>query len=110
VAQQSQSPARVVAVAAVQPVGASHQQQSSDVVEGKGCGLAAPVGETGQLPFGVVGIVDIEAAYKVTDKDIEALKQAGYSEDAIFEITISAAVGAAYARLERGLEILKGAK
>lgn len=49
-------------------------------------------------------------AYAVTDKDIEALKQAGYSEDAIFEITISAAVGAAYARMERGLEIVKGAK
>jgi len=48
-------------------------------------------------------------AYKVTDSDVEALKQAGYSEDAIFEITISAAVGAATARLERGLAALKGA-
>ena len=42
-------------------------------------------------------------AYKVTDDDIAALTQAGYSEDAIFEVTASAAVGAAILRLERGL-------
>jgi alkylhydroperoxidase family enzyme len=47
-------------------------------------------------------------AYKVTDADIEALQQAGYSEDAIFEITVSAALGAAMGRLERGLAALKG--
>ncbi len=49
-------------------------------------------------------------AYKVTDNDVEALKQLGYSEDAIFELTVSAAVGAASARLECGLATLKGAK
>lgn len=42
-------------------------------------------------------------AYKVTDADIEALKRAGYSEDAIFEVTAAAALGAAIMRLERGL-------
>jgi hypothetical protein len=47
-------------------------------------------------------------AYKTTDEDIEALRNAGYSEDAIFEITISAALGAGMARLERGLGALKG--
>ena len=47
-------------------------------------------------------------AYKTTEEDIEALRQAGYSEDAIFEITLSAALGAAMARLERGLAALKG--
>ena len=30
-------------------------------------------------------------AYKTTDKDIERLQEAGYSEDAIFEITLSIA-------------------
>lgn len=45
-------------------------------------------------------------AYKVTEEDIEELKGCGYSEDAIFEITLCAAVGASMARLERGLEIL----
>ena len=47
-------------------------------------------------------------AYKVTDRDIEELKQAGYSEDAIFEITLSAALGAGMSRLERGLAALRG--
>ncbi len=47
-------------------------------------------------------------AYKTTDEDTEALRQAGYSEDAIFEITLSAALGAGMARLERGLAVLKG--
>jgi hypothetical protein len=46
-------------------------------------------------------------AYKTTDEDIEALRKAGYSEDAIFEITLSAALGAGMARLERGLASLK---
>jgi alkylhydroperoxidase family enzyme len=47
-------------------------------------------------------------AYKVTDEDVTALKAAGYSEDQIFEITASASVGAALARLERGMAAVKG--
>ncbi len=47
-------------------------------------------------------------AYKTTDAHVAALKQAGYSEDAIFELTLSAALGAGMARLERGLAALKG--
>jgi len=46
-------------------------------------------------------------AYKVTDEDVAALKSAGYSEDQIFEITASAAVGAALARLDRGMAALR---
>jgi alkylhydroperoxidase family enzyme len=42
-------------------------------------------------------------AYKVVDRDVERLKEAGYSEDAIFEATLAAALGAARYRLERGL-------
>ncbi len=49
-------------------------------------------------------------AYKVTDEDIQALGKAGYSEDAIFEITVSAALGAGMGRLERGLAALRGGK
>ena len=48
-------------------------------------------------------------AYKVTDADIDALKRAGYSEDAIFELTAGAALGAALMRLERGLIALHDA-
>ena len=46
-------------------------------------------------------------AYRVTDADVEALRVAGYSEDALFEITVSAALGAGAARLERGLAALE---
>ena len=42
-------------------------------------------------------------AYKVTDEDIEALKQAGRSEDEIFELTIAAAVGVSILRASRAL-------
>ena len=63
-----------------------------------------------QLPPNIVKYVDKVAqhAYKTTDADIENLLQASYSEDAIFEITLSAALGAGIARLERGLAALKG--
>lgn len=47
-------------------------------------------------------------AYKVTDEDIAALRQAGYSEDALFELVLSGALGAGQARLERGLAALRG--
>lgn len=49
-------------------------------------------------------------AYKVTDDDIAALQRAGYSEDQIFEVTTAAAVGAALARMERGLSALEEGK
>ena len=45
-------------------------------------------------------------AYKVTDADIEALKRAGYSEDVIFEQTVSVAVAAGLERLDAALEVL----
>lgn len=47
-------------------------------------------------------------AYKVTDEDIARLKALGYSEDDLFEITLSAALGAGRTRLECGLAALKG--
>jgi alkylhydroperoxidase family enzyme len=40
-------------------------------------------------------------AYKVTDADVEALRAAGWSDDAIFEVTVATAVGAAMARRDR---------
>jgi alkylhydroperoxidase family enzyme len=46
-------------------------------------------------------------AYKVTDRDFEELKAAGFSEDEIFEHTVSAAVAAGLARLEAGLGTLR---
>jgi alkylhydroperoxidase family enzyme len=70
-----------------------------------------PAVEVGEIPAELTGYVTKVAlhAYKTLDEDIEALRNAGYSEDAIFEITLSAAIGAGQARLERGLAALKGA-
>jgi len=48
-------------------------------------------------------------AYKVTDADFHDLERAGYSEDAIFEITVCAAVGAGSARFEQAMAALNGA-
>ncbi len=63
-----------------------------------------------QLPPELAGYVDKIArhAYKVTDEDIESLRDAGLSEDAIFELTLCAALGAGMVRLERGMAAMKG--
>ena len=45
-------------------------------------------------------------AYTVTDADVQALEDAGHSEDEIFEQTVSAAVAAGLERLEAGLSAL----
>lgn len=39
-------------------------------------------------------------AYRVTDADVEALKEAGLSEDEIFEQTVAAAIGEGLRRLD----------
>jgi alkylhydroperoxidase family enzyme len=48
-------------------------------------------------------------AWKMTDADVDALKQAGFSEDVIFEITVCAALGAATGRLRQAYDAMKGA-
>jgi hypothetical protein len=48
-------------------------------------------------------------AYRVTDDDVRALRAAGYSEDQIFEATLSIALGAAQRRLRAGLDALRSA-
>ena len=46
-------------------------------------------------------------AYEVTDRDIEELKAAGFSEDEIFEHTVGAATAAGLRRLDAALEVLQ---
>ena len=48
-------------------------------------------------------------AYRVQDADVEALRGAGYSEDQLYEITVSAALGAAGERLRAALRALEDA-
>src|SRR5687768_16577863 len=68
----------------------------------------APSVTEGRVPIELAAYADKVAreAYGVTDEDVAALRRAGYTEDAIFEVTVSAALGAGLARLERGLAAL----
>lgn len=54
---------------------------------------------------GYLGKVRLHA-YKVTDRDVERLRAAGFSEEEIFEHTVSAAVAAGLERLDAGLRTL----
>ena len=45
-------------------------------------------------------------AYRITDEDIEALTRAGYSDAAVFELTVAAAVAAGLERRDAGLRVL----
>ena len=48
-------------------------------------------------------------AYRITDRTVANLKEAGVSEDAVFEVTVAAAYGASRRRLEAGLAALRTA-
>ncbi len=65
---------------------------------------------SGSIPPELESFVDkvIHRAWQVTDEDVARLRSAGYSEDAIFELTVAAALGAGAGRLERGLAALAG--
>ena len=73
---------------------------------------AARLGGSGpeDVPPALAVYVDKVArhAYRVTDEDLATLQRAGHSDDALFEVTVSAALGAALGRLERGLAALCG--
>jgi alkylhydroperoxidase family enzyme len=71
---------------------------------------AEPGGPAGDLPTPLANHIDTVAlgAHRITDGDLAALRHAGSSEDAVFEISVAAAVGAALARLDRGLAALRG--
>ena len=45
-------------------------------------------------------------AYRVTDEDVERLRSAGLDDDAIFELTVAAALGVGVGRLRAGLSLL----
>jgi alkylhydroperoxidase family enzyme len=80
----------------------------SAALGGGSAGVGAAAGT--EIPTSLKAFVDATArhAHRITDEDVQALRRAGYSEDALFEIAISAAVGGGLARLERGLAALEG--
>jgi alkylhydroperoxidase family enzyme len=47
-------------------------------------------------------------AYRVTDGDLEALRSAGYDDDAIFELTVAVALGVGLHRRDVGLAAIDG--
>lgn len=67
-------------------------------------------GPVGPIPADLSEFVDRVAvgAWRVTGEEVAALLEAGYTEDEVFEVTVSAAMGAACGRLERGLAALRG--
>jgi alkylhydroperoxidase family enzyme len=59
-----------------------------------------------ELPESVreYGAMVRDESYRVTDAVVQRLRAAGWSEDAVFELTIAAAIGAADRGLAAGLE------
>jgi len=47
-----------------------------------------------------------DRAYAVVDRDVEALRQAGFSQDAIFEQTVAVAIAEGLRRLDRANEVI----
>lgn len=47
-----------------------------------------------------------DRAYAVVDRDIDALREAGISEDTIFEQTVAVAIAEGLRRLDRGIEVI----
>jgi hypothetical protein len=47
-----------------------------------------------------------DRAYAVVDRDIEALEEAGISQDAIFEQTVAVAIAEGLRRLDRADEVI----
>jgi hypothetical protein len=48
-----------------------------------------------------------DASFKVTEDDIAALRAAGHTDDEIYELTVAAVVGTAYARREAATRTLR---
>jgi len=51
-----------------------------------------------------------DCPWSVSDEDITRLREAGYSEDHIYELVLAAAAGAGMRRFEAGLRAMEGAQ
>jgi alkylhydroperoxidase family enzyme len=78
--------------------------------------VADPIGElrdvvsgTPPAPIEMVPYLEKvrERAYSVTDGDIETLKEAGFSDDEIFEQTVAVAIAEGLRRLDRADEVIR---
>lgn len=77
-------------------------------IEAKAARLGGADRERLEVPDELIQFVEKVAlhAYKVSDEEFQSLKDAGYSQDQIFEVTLCASLGASLARFERGLTAL----
>ena len=83
------------------------------IAEERAAGVSGRIqasGAVGPIPSDLSEFVDhvAVAAWRVTSEEVAALLDAGYTEDEVFEVSVSAAIGAACGRLERGLAALRG--
>ena len=65
--------------------------------------------EGGKLPSELMSYVGkvADRSYAITDSDVEDLRRDGYTEDQIFELTLSSALGAGLRKLDIGLSALE---
>jgi alkylhydroperoxidase family enzyme len=70
--------------------------------------LRKVVGGTSPAPSEMIAYLEKvrERAYAVSDADVEKLKEAGISEDEIFEQTIAVAIAEGLRRLDRAAEVI----
>ena len=78
----------------------------SDAISDSSLRAAAFAGVAVPAPWSAYVRKVKEESYRVTDRDIQELIASGCPEDAIFEVTVAAALGAAGSRLESGLRAL----
>jgi len=67
---------------------------------------------TGEVPENLTALVEkiADRPWRVSDDDITRLREAGYSEDHIYELVLAAAAGAGMRRFEAGLRAIEGAR
>jgi alkylhydroperoxidase family enzyme len=70
--------------------------------------LRSVVGESSPPPVEMAGYLEKvrDRAYAVVDGDIEALREAGFTEEAIFEQTVVVAIAEGVRRLDRAAEVI----
>jgi alkylhydroperoxidase family enzyme len=88
-----------------------HKALVGRVLEGEGqasASLRRSAFNNAGLESPVRDLVDkvVHRAYSVTDQDVAAVRTAGLSEDAIFEIVVCAAIGQATRQYETALAVL----
>ena len=95
----------------VRPPGTVFEAIVARVLRGAGVTSTAQRAEAAAATGGGPYLEKVRAhAYKITDEDVASLKRAGMDEDAIFELTIAAAVGVAARRLAAAMEAIDAAE